>query len=149
MPTFLYTAKTRAGLPVAERITANNTSAARYALETRGYTNIQFETDDMQASIDRAIGAKPPPDGWTPELEMESRRLGGPWSHLAFALKVHAVFWVPLVCWNIYPELRSWERSPRRGAGSARRWRAVFGGSPKSSCHSLFCAGRKVTRNCL
>ena len=109
MPTFLYTAKTRAGLPVAERITANNISAARYALETRGYTNIQFETDDMQASIDRTIGAKPPPDGWTPELEMESRRLGGPWSHLAFALKVHAVFWVPLVCWNIYS---LWEGPP-------------------------------------
>ncbi len=42
------------------------------------------------------------------------------------------------------PELRSRECAPRSGAGSARRWRAVFGGSPKASCHSLFCAEKKV-----
>ena len=31
-----------------------------------------------------------------------------------------------------------------RAAGSARRWRAVFGGSPKTSYHSLFRAAKKV-----
>ena len=45
---------------------------------------------------------------------------------------------------SVYPEFRSWECSPRRGAGSARRWRAVFGGSPKTSYHSLFCARMRV-----
>ena len=42
------------------------------------------------------------------------------------------------------PELRSRACRPRSGAGSARRWRAVFGGSPKTSCHSLFGAAKKV-----
>ncbi len=100
MTNFLYTAKNRVGQRVTERISANNTSAARYALETRGYTEICFETDELQADIDRLNNAKPLPKEWTPELEMESRRLGGPWSHVLFALKLNAVLWVPLVFWD-------------------------------------------------
>ena len=126
MPSFLYTAKTRERLPVTERITANNTSAARYALETRGYKDIQFETDEMQAGIDRTIGAKPRPEGWTPELELETRRLGSAWSHLAFALKMNAIFWVPLALWDFNS---LWKGPPfRTGAWTGFALTLVFFG---------------------
>ena len=45
---------------------------------------------------------------------------------------------------RVKPELRSRACRPRSGAGSARRWRAVFGGSPKTSYHKLFRAAKKV-----
>ena len=45
---------------------------------------------------------------------------------------------------GVEPELRSRACRPRSGVGSARRWRAVFGGSPKTSCHSLFRVAKKV-----
>lgn len=103
MPQYLFTATSRDGAKVTDRVGAATVEGARYALETRGFTEIVFHTDDSSHRIDAAMSAEM---GTTdadyelsPEQEKEARQGGGMLSGLWFAWKVNALFWVPTGAW--------------------------------------------------
>jgi len=102
MPTFLFSATNRAGVAITDRIDAATVSGARYALETRGHTQIKFHTDDMEkhfAGVIKEDAELDPSEVLTPEQELKARRGGGALRELWGAWKMNAVFWVPLAIW--------------------------------------------------
>lgn len=107
MGKFLFTAVNRAGVLVTERIDSATVSAALYKLETRGYSNIAFQTDDLSQTIDAGIAASLPSreeedddEIWSAEEEVASRRGLGFWGGLWFAWRMNAILWVPLAVWD-------------------------------------------------
>jgi hypothetical protein len=104
MAQFLFSAKNRDGENVTERVGAANASAARYALETRGYRDIVFHTDDMSEAIHKSLGfeEKKDDDFWTAEKELKARRGHTNWSRAFFPLGSLAIIWVPLLVWTVY-----------------------------------------------
>lgn len=105
MPDYLFTARNPERESVTDRITAASVDGARYALETRRYTEIVFHTDDSSLRTDAALQKELDPNSESiplePELELESRRSGGLLAGIWFAWKVNAVFWLPLAVWDI------------------------------------------------
>ncbi len=103
MPQYLFTATSRDGAKVTERVGAATVEGARYALETRGFTEIVFHTDDSSLRIDAALsaemGATDSDAELTPEQEKEARQGGGMLSGLWFAWKVNSIFWMPTGGW--------------------------------------------------
>lgn len=55
MPTFLYTARSPQGPIITGRMGAHTLSAARCKLETQGFGEIRFHTDDMDSHIAAAV----------------------------------------------------------------------------------------------
>jgi tetratricopeptide (TPR) repeat protein len=104
MSQFLFSAKNPENREVTERIDAVNVSAARYALETRGYQSIVFHTDDMTAAIDKSLGidkSKRTAD-WTASHELRARLGRSNWSRLFIHLPKLAPIWAPLLIWTVY-----------------------------------------------
>jgi hypothetical protein len=102
MPNFLYSATNREGVTITDRIHAATASGARYALETQGYTQIKFHTDDMEKHFAEIAAEDPevnPSEVLTPEQELKARRGGGALRELWNAWKMNALFWVPLAIW--------------------------------------------------
>jgi hypothetical protein len=104
MAQFLFSAKNREGKDVTERVTAANASAARYALETRGYREIVFHTDEMTQAIHKSLGFedKEEDDAWTAEMELKARRGRANWVRAFSSLKPLAIIWVPLLAWTVF-----------------------------------------------
>ena len=103
MPRYLFTAKDSDGQPVTYFIESATLNGARYALETRCYTQIVFHTDDTSNQLDESfrqeMGGSNPEDFLTPQQILESRQSGGLLGGLWFGLKMNAIFWVPLGIW--------------------------------------------------
>lgn len=105
MPRYLFTAKDSDGQPVTDFIESATLDGARYALETRRYTQILFHTDDASNQLDESIRQEmgsPNPEGvLTPRQILEARQSGGLLGGLWFGLRMNAVIWVPLAIWCV------------------------------------------------
>ncbi len=117
MPDYLFTGRDAEGRAVTERITAATVDGARYALETRRYTQIVFHTDDASNRLDATLKQDLDPNEEGVELDPETalklRRGGGFLNGIGFAVQVHMFLWLPLLVWN----LSSWFGSRPFGWG--------------------------------
>lgn len=110
---YLFTATDPDGRTVHDRIAAANLNQARYMLEIRKYTDIEFLTDENGADIRRAVRlgtgvATAAPGTWTPADEVASRRRRGIAAKLLWAAKGHAAIFA------VFLDLAYWaSRSPR------------------------------------
>lgn len=117
MPDYLFTGRDAEGRPVTDRITAATVDGARYALETRRYTEIVFHTDDASQRLDATFQRELDPDAelvpLDPEEDLKARRGGGLLHGIGLAVKMHAFLWLPLLVWN----LSSWSGARPFGWG--------------------------------
>lgn len=102
---FLFQAKDSAGESVKDYVEASNLNQARYALEIRGYKEIEFLTDEGQRDIERVIRSGtgvPPiePEFWSAEDEIAAMQRKGVCAHLWWAAKQHLPVVALLVWWN-------------------------------------------------
>jgi len=128
MSQFLFSAKNRENRDVTERINAVNVSAARYALETRGYQAIVFHTDDMAASVDQSLGIDESKyrSIWSPEAELASRNGRSVPARIFGHLPKLFPIWVPVLVWNIYAGIHQDEWLPLLIAVVADLWFLKF-----------------------
>jgi hypothetical protein len=107
MPAFLFRARDASGAMVEDHIEAATLGQARYALELRGCTAIEFHTGESQAEITRAVlsgsGVAPADAGeWTAADEIASRERKGLFAKFWWALKQHAPYFLVLLGWNYF-----------------------------------------------
>lgn len=88
-----------------DRVEAVNLNQARYALDIRGYREVEFLTDESQAEIERVIieGTGVPPidrEVWSANDEVAAFERKGIGAHLWWAAKQHLIVVLPLAWWN-------------------------------------------------
>jgi hypothetical protein len=104
MREFLFSATAPDGRKVHERVEAANLDQARYKLEIRKYREIEFLTDEHGADIARAARSgvnipSLPPDVWTAEDEVASRRRRGLREKVWWAFRQHLPIFGILLGW--------------------------------------------------
>ncbi|MES1167996.1 MAG: hypothetical protein ABUL61_02380, partial [Oleiharenicola lentus] len=107
MPAFLFRARDAQGGVVEDHIEAATLGQARYALELRGCTDIEFHTGESQEEIMRAVrsgsGVEPAdPEEWTAADEIASHQRKGLVAKFWWALKQHAPYFGLLLVWNYF-----------------------------------------------
>jgi hypothetical protein len=107
MPAFLFRARDASGAIVEDHVEAATLGQARYALELRGCTDIEFFTGESQADITRSVhsGAKVRELGaeeWTAADEIASHQRKGLLAKFWWALKQHAPYFGLLLVWNYF-----------------------------------------------
>ena len=113
MPVFSFSATSADGEKVRERIDAASLSQARYILEIRRYTDVEFFTHENADDISRmtlsGTGVDPAefPE-WSAEDDIGSQQRRGLARQLLWALKQHSIFLAPLLLWNFL----SWRGRP-------------------------------------
>ena len=105
MPAFSFSATSPEGEKVRDRVDAASLSQARYILEIRRYTDVEFYTHDNADDIARMAlaGTEVPPvapDEWTAADDIGSLERRGLAAKLWWALKQHSIFLGPLLLWN-------------------------------------------------
>ena len=101
MTVFLYSATSDDGAQVTERIEAENIAEARSALEEQGYCDIVFHYDEaMERTFARE--EEMPFQKLPAAVEAEMLRHRGARDTIRFAIKMSAIFWIPLVVWNAW-----------------------------------------------
>jgi tetratricopeptide (TPR) repeat protein len=101
--TFLYQATNPEGKTVTERIEAENRQQAKYFLEIRGYSEIDFQTGEVRDEVWKTFESlnENPVNKVSPEIELQTQFLGI-LEGIAFSLKSWSIVWLPLFGWTIY-----------------------------------------------
>lgn len=107
MPAFLFRARDASGAVVADQVEAATLAQARYALELRGYGDIEFHTGESEEDIKRSIlaGAEADlddPEDWTAADEIAARERQGALRKVGWAMKQHAPYLLLLLVWNFF-----------------------------------------------
>jgi len=105
MPAFLFRARDASGANIENHIEAATLGQARYTLELRGCTDIEFHTSENHPEIMRSVlsgsGMEPAdPEVWTASDEIASRERRGLLAKLGWALRMHAPYRLTLLLWN-------------------------------------------------
>ncbi|AOS44698.1 hypothetical protein Verru16b_01765 [Lacunisphaera limnophila] len=105
MPDYLFRATDASGNVVEDRLEAATLGQARYMLELRGFSAIEFyspeNVDDIQRASLSGTGIDPalPGDG-TAGIEIAAHQRKGVAAQLLWALGQHAFIFGPLLLWN-------------------------------------------------
>ncbi len=103
MPYFLFSATDPHGKPITENVEAGNLSQARYKLELRGHSEIEFLSGELAADVtnmfEDSVAEKLAEN---PELQAaflyDTTTIG----YLKVMLKLTAIIWVPFTIWVLW-----------------------------------------------
>lgn len=105
MPDYLFRARDATGAAVEDRLDASTLGQARYMLELRGFSDIEFyspeNADDVQRASLSGTGVEPaqPGDG-TAGIEIAAQKRKGLAAQLLWAVGQHSFIFGPLLLWN-------------------------------------------------
>jgi len=107
MPAFLFRARDANGAIIESHVEAATLGQARYTLELRGCTDIEFHTGENDPEIMRSVlsgtGVEPvDSEVWTAADEIASRQRKGLLAKFWWALKQHASYFFVLLLWNFF-----------------------------------------------
>jgi tetratricopeptide (TPR) repeat protein len=105
MPQFLFRAKDATGEVTEDRLEAATLGQARYTLELRGFTDIEFFSTENVAEVQRmalsGTGLEDDPPGDVPaSVEISAQGNRGVLAQFFWALRWHMIFLGPLLLWN-------------------------------------------------